>query len=293
MIAGGVESMTRAPFVHGQGRLGLLARREDLRHDDRLAFRQSADEGEVRHRLDARDGGERRRASSRSSRADQDAFALRSQERAGGGDRSGPARGGDRAGDDPARRRATRSSFRQDEHPRETTLEALAKLKGIVRPDGTVTAGNASGVNDGAAAVLIASGRRREALRPDAARAHRRRAPWPASRRASWASARRPATRKVLAQAGLTHRRHRRHRAERGLRRAGARRHARPRACPTTRARQPERRRDRARPSARRQRRAPRHHRAVRAAAHAAAATRLATMCIGVGQGIAVVIERV
>ena len=68
---------------------------------------------------------------------------------------------------------------RQDEHPRETSLEALAKLKGVVRPDGTVTAGNASGVNDGACALLWPA-RRRRAPRPDAARprgrhGHRRR----------------------------------------------------------------------------------------------------------------------
>jgi acetyl-CoA acyltransferase len=54
------------------------------------------------------------------------------------------------------RRKGTPSSWSQDEHPRETSLEALAKLKGVVRPDGTVTAGNASGVNDGACALLLA-----------------------------------------------------------------------------------------------------------------------------------------
>jgi acetyl-CoA acyltransferase len=64
-------------------------------------------------------------------------------------------------------------AFTQDEHPRETSIEALAKLKGVVRPDGSVTAGNASGVNDGACALLIASGEAATA-RPDAARAHRR-----------------------------------------------------------------------------------------------------------------------
>jgi acetyl-CoA C-acetyltransferase len=90
------------------------------------------------------------------SRADQDAFAMRSQERAAAGQKSGyfdreivaveiPQRKGD-----PIR-------VAKDEHPRETTLEALGKLKGVVRPDGTVTAGNASGVNDGAAALLLAS----------------------------------------------------------------------------------------------------------------------------------------
>src|SRR3954454_25017125 len=90
------------------------------------------------------------------SRADQDAFALRSQQRAAAAIADGrmaeeivpvtiPSKKGDPV------------VFKQDEHPRATTLESLAKLKGVVRPDGSVTAGNASGVNDGAAAVIIAS----------------------------------------------------------------------------------------------------------------------------------------
>jgi len=90
------------------------------------------------------------------ARADQDAFALRSQERAAAAIAAGrlaeeivpvtiPSKKGEPV------------QFKQDEHPRATTLEALAKLKGIVKPDGTVTAGNASGVNDGACAVLLAS----------------------------------------------------------------------------------------------------------------------------------------
>ena len=92
----------------------------------------------------------------RIARADQDAFALRSQERAAAAIATGrlaeeivpvtiPGRKGEPV------------VFAQDEHPRATTLDALAKLKGIVRPDGTVTAGNASGVNDGSAAILLAS----------------------------------------------------------------------------------------------------------------------------------------
>jgi acetyl-CoA acetyltransferase family protein len=91
------------------------------------------------------------------SREDQDAFALRSQARAAAAQKSGffereivpvtlPARKGDPV------------VVAKDEHPRETTMEALAKLKPIVRPDGTVTAGNASGVNDGSAAMILASG---------------------------------------------------------------------------------------------------------------------------------------
>jgi len=90
------------------------------------------------------------------SREDQDAFALRSQMRAAAAQKSGffdaeivpvsiPSRKGDPV------------IVSRDEHPRETTMEALAKLKGVVRPDGTVTAGNASGVNDGSAAMIIAS----------------------------------------------------------------------------------------------------------------------------------------
>ena len=150
MIAGGVESMTRAPFVHGARPIGVLARREDRGHDDRLALRQPADEGEVRHRFDARDRGERRhRIRDRARRpgrvrAAQPAARRRRRSPPGGSPRkSCPSRS--------PRRRAIRSSFAQDEHPRATTAESLAKLKGVVRADGTVTAGNASGVNDGAA----------------------------------------------------------------------------------------------------------------------------------------------
>jgi acetyl-CoA acyltransferase len=90
------------------------------------------------------------------TRADQDAFALRSQAKASAAQQSGrfdreivpvtiPARKGDPVVVD------------RDEHPRETSMEALAKLKPIVKPDGTVTAGNASGVNDGACALILAS----------------------------------------------------------------------------------------------------------------------------------------
>jgi acetyl-CoA acetyltransferase family protein len=91
------------------------------------------------------------------ARADQDAFALRSQQRYAAAKRRGyfageivPVTIAGRRGD---------TVVSEDEHPRETTLEALAQLKGVVRPDGTVTAGNASGVNDGAVALLIASER--------------------------------------------------------------------------------------------------------------------------------------
>ena len=108
------------------------------------------------------------------SREDQDAFALRSQQKTAAAQASGrlaaeivpvsiPQRKGDPLVVDT------------DEHPRLTSVEKLAALKPIVRKDGTVTAGNASGVNDGAAALIIASRRGREAQRPDAAGARPRR----------------------------------------------------------------------------------------------------------------------
>src|SRR4029453_15089108 len=90
------------------------------------------------------------------ARADQDAFALRSQQRYAKAHAAGffdaeltPVEIPQKKGD-PLK-------VAVDEHPRETTLEALAKLKGVVKPDGTVTAGNASGVNDGSCALLLAS----------------------------------------------------------------------------------------------------------------------------------------
>jgi acetyl-CoA acetyltransferase family protein len=89
------------------------------------------------------------------SRADQDAFALRSQQKASRAQKDGtlaqeivPVTITQKKGDPLV--------VMQDEHPRDTSLEALAKLKGVVRPDGSVTAGNASGVNDGAAALILA-----------------------------------------------------------------------------------------------------------------------------------------
>ena len=94
------------------------------------------------------------------ARADQDAFALRSQQRAA----AAIAAGGFAEEIVPvtiAQKKGEPVVVEQDEHPRETTLEALAKLKGVVRPDGTVTAGNASGVNDGALRAAPRVGRSR------------------------------------------------------------------------------------------------------------------------------------
>ncbi|MGV5567213.1 acetyl-CoA C-acyltransferase, partial [Burkholderia pseudomallei] len=92
----------------------------------------------------------------RVSRADQDAFALRSQQKAARAQADGTL-AQEIAPVTIAQKQGEPLVVARDEHPRETTLEALAKLKGVVRPDGTVTAGNASGVNDGACALLVAS----------------------------------------------------------------------------------------------------------------------------------------
>ncbi|HXX86612.1 MAG TPA: acetyl-CoA C-acyltransferase, partial [Casimicrobiaceae bacterium] len=135
------------------------------------------------------------------SREDQDAFALRSQQRAAAAIASGrlaeeivPVAIPQKKGDPVL--------VARDEHPRETTLEALAKLKGVVRPEGTVTPGNASGVNDGACAVLIASeeAAKRHGLTPKA-RVVAAAVAGVAPRIMGFGPA--PAMRKVLARAGL------------------------------------------------------------------------------------------
>ena len=97
------------------------------------------------------------------SRADQDAFALRSQSRAAAA-QAKKTFDHEIVAVEVKDRKGAVTRFAKDEHPRaDTTLEALAKLRGIVRPDGSVTAGNASGVNDGAAALVLASGKAVEA----------------------------------------------------------------------------------------------------------------------------------
>ncbi len=168
IIAGGSESMSRAPFVMPKATVGLRPQCRDLRHDHRLALRQSEDEGRLRRRHHAEHGGECRAGVPDQSRGP---GRVRPAEPGADGDGAGEraAGGGDRAGRDQAAQR--RSDHRRtDEHPRQTTLEALAKLRPIVRPDGSVTAGNASGVNDGAAAIIIASeeAARRNGLTPRA-----------------------------------------------------------------------------------------------------------------------------
>jgi acetyl-CoA C-acetyltransferase len=93
--------------------------------------------------------------------------------------------------------------FAKDEYPRETSLETLAKLKGVVKPDGTVTAGNASGVNDGSCALLLAS---EQGLKDHGLTPKRVWSVWqqPGCRQESWALARAPATLKVLELTGMS-----------------------------------------------------------------------------------------
>ena len=156
MIAGGVESMSRAPFVMGKAETAFsrAARIEDTT----IGWRFVNPRMKAQYGVDAMpETAENVAAEFGVSRADQDAFALRSQRRwAAAAERGFFAREIDAV--DVARKKGDPLTMRADEHPRpDTTLDMLAKLKGVVRPDGSVTAGNASGVNDGAAAVLLAS----------------------------------------------------------------------------------------------------------------------------------------
>jgi len=155
VVAGGVESMSRAPFVVGKS-TSPFAR--DVRFEDTtLGWRFVNPEMERRYGIDSMsETAENVAAEYGVARADQDAFALRSQQRAAAAQQAG--RLAEEIVPVTVRNRKGESTVTVDEHPRpESTIEGLAKLRPIVRPDGTVTAGNASGINDGAAAVLIVS----------------------------------------------------------------------------------------------------------------------------------------
>jgi 3-oxoadipyl-CoA thiolase len=154
-VAGGSESMSRAPFVMAKA-ASAFDRNAEI-YDTTIGWRF------VNPRMREAYGDDTMPSTAENvalefqiSRADQDAFAVRSQARAAAAQASGrfdaeivpvsiPQRKGDPLVAD------------RDEHPRETSVEALGKLRPIVRPDGTVTAGNASGVNDGAAALIVAT----------------------------------------------------------------------------------------------------------------------------------------
>ncbi len=154
VIAGGVESMTRAPFVMGKAD-SAFSRNAQI-FDTTIGWRFINPQMKALYGVDSMpETAENVATDFGISRADQDAFAARSQARAAAAQAAGvladeivpvmiPQKKGEPV------------TVLHDEHPRATSVEALGKLKGVVRPDGTVTAGNASGVNDGACALLLA-----------------------------------------------------------------------------------------------------------------------------------------
>ena len=155
MIAGGVESMTRAPFVLAKAD-SAFSRAAKI-EDTTIGWRFVNPLMKQQYGIDSMpETAENVAAEYKVSRVDQDAFALRSQERWQAASKAGFFEGETVAVSIPSKK-GEPVQFTTDEHPRATTLEALAKLKGVVKPDGTVTAGNASGVNDGSCALLIAS----------------------------------------------------------------------------------------------------------------------------------------
>jgi 3-oxoadipyl-CoA thiolase len=154
MIAGGVESMSRAPFVQGKA-TSAFSRQAEI-FDTTIGWRFVNPLMKKLYGVDSMpETGENVADDYKVSRADQDAFALRSQQKASRAQKDGTL-AQEIVAVTIAQKKGDPLTVSQDEHPRETSLEALAKLKGVVRPDGSVTAGNASGVNDGAAALLIA-----------------------------------------------------------------------------------------------------------------------------------------
>jgi len=155
MIAGGVESMTRAPFVMGKAASAFS--RDASIHDTTIGWRFVNPLMKREYGIDSMpETAENVADEFGISRADQDAFALRSQQKAARAQKDGTL-AQEIVAVEIAQKKGDPIRVTLDEHPRETSLEALGKLKGVVRPDGTVTAGNASGVNDGACALLIAS----------------------------------------------------------------------------------------------------------------------------------------
>ncbi|SFU97172.1 acetyl-CoA C-acetyltransferase [Polaromonas sp. YR568] len=154
MIAGGVESMSRAPFVMPKAESAFS--RANAVYDTTIGWRFINKLMKEQYGVDAMpETAENVATDYKISREDQDKMALASQMKAVAAQKAGyfdaeitPVTIAQKKGDPIV--------VTKDEHPRETSLEALAKLKGVVRPDGTVTAGNASGVNDGACALLLA-----------------------------------------------------------------------------------------------------------------------------------------
>ena len=156
MIAGGVEGMSRAPFVMPKADSAFS--RSNSVFDTTLGWRFVNAKMKAQYGIDSMpETAENVAQDFAIARTDQDAFALRSQQRYSAAAARGFFDGEIVAVSVPGKKGDTVVS--KDEHPRETTLDALAKLKGVVKPDGSVTAGNASGINDGSVALLIASER--------------------------------------------------------------------------------------------------------------------------------------
>ena len=168
VIAGGVESMSRAPFVMPKADAAFA--RSNAVYDTTIGWRFVNALMKQQYGVDSMpETAENVAAEFGIERDAQDRMALRSQINALRAQREGLFER-EIAPVTVAQKKGEPNHVVQDEHPRETSLEALAKLKGIVRPDGTVTAGNASGVNDGACALLLASERAaaRHGLKPRA-----------------------------------------------------------------------------------------------------------------------------
>ncbi|MEF3064085.1 3-oxoadipyl-CoA thiolase [Pandoraea apista] len=154
MIAGGVESMSRAPFVMGKA-ASAFSRQAEI-YDTTIGWRFVNPLMKAQYGVDSMpETGENVATEFGISREDQDRFAVRSQEKAARAQANGTL-AEEITPVSIAQKKGEAIIVDRDEHPRATSMEALARLKGVVRPDGTVTAGNASGVNDGACALLLA-----------------------------------------------------------------------------------------------------------------------------------------
>jgi acetyl-CoA acyltransferase len=202
IIAGGVESMSRAPFVLGKGETAF-SRKAEI-YDTTIGWRFVNSVMKKLYGIDSMpETGENVAEQFKVSRADQDAFAFRSHMRWSKANAAGFFQN-EIVAVQIAQKKGDPTAVTTDEHPRpDTSLEALASLKTVVKSDGTITAGNAAGINDGAAAVLLASETavRRFGLKPKA-RVLGAAAAGVAPRIMGFAPA--PATRKVLARTGHT-----------------------------------------------------------------------------------------
>ena len=201
MLAGGVESMTRAPFVMGKAD-SAFSRSASI-FDTTIGWRFVNKLMKAKYGVDSMpETAENVAVQFKVSREDQDLFAMASQEKTAAAQQTGFF-DSEIVKVSIAQKKGDPILVAKDEHPRQTSIEALTKLKGVVREDGSVTAGNASGVNDGAVAMLIAS--------EQAAKQHGLK---PRARVVAMATAGveprimgigpAPASEKVLAMAGLT-----------------------------------------------------------------------------------------